>query len=545
MVPEDVVQKTQKTKPKVAVQANGLPEGVKILAVAGAPDPTTITPKTSDTPVAAPEIPETKVPPKSKPELKPKSEEKPEIELDHSLIHARTRIAPPEPKLAPDAPAPLSEASITLKTPAPKKRKAGRPKAGRLDVPRTIASQVSVNLPSAPRIAPVTPVAPSPPVAPPASAPAPIGPRRMSDIAPRRHPRHSQEATVQPTAAKTAPAEAKAPAKPAKRTRPMAHKVGVPAIHYAPVIAFSMRARARPRLVALAALGAISIGAACAYGVWMLTTKSVTGLASGLMQAGPKLIIEAGLLGVVYYIGRSLGQTAITYGIAREADARPVTLSRQLGIAINTFGRRLVLDIGYGLMELSVLVVGAVLFLTGGETWPIDANLQIGLIFSAYLVLLYALVALTLSRGLAGVNIALTNHRPTVAAKTGWKLFSHRIELIGPRFGALALELLLAVPLVALGIAFVVAAPPELHLLVTIGVGILAWLAGALFGVGTAAWWTMLYRQLVLTDRPGAEVALLSSRQPEDARRAPLALIVAFGTLVLTVTVILPWLKLG
>jgi len=55
----------------------------------------------------------------------------------------------------------------------------------------------------------------------------------------------------------------------------------------------------------------------------------------------------------------------------------------------------------------------------------------------------------------------------------------------------------------------------------------------------------MLYRQLVLTDRPGAEVALLSSRQPEDARRAPLALIVAFGTLVLAVTVILPWLKLG
>src|SRR6185369_17722227 len=35
MVPEDVVAKA---KPKVALQANGLPEGVKILPVAGAPD---------------------------------------------------------------------------------------------------------------------------------------------------------------------------------------------------------------------------------------------------------------------------------------------------------------------------------------------------------------------------------------------------------------------------------------------------------------------------------------------------------------------------
>ena len=69
-------------------------------------------------------------------------------------------------------------------------------------------------------------------------------------------------------------------------------------------------------------------------------------------------------------------------------------------------------------------------------------------------------------------------------------------------------------------------------------------LAGALLGVGTAAWWTVLYRQLVLTDRPQAVAALLSSRQPEDARRGPLALIVALSTLIAVVTVILPWLNL-
>jgi hypothetical protein len=262
------------------------------------------------------------------------------------------------------------------------------------------------------------------------------------------------------------------------------------------------------------------------------------------MAAGPKLGFEAVLLGLIYYVGRSLGQTAITYGIARESDQRPVTLSRQLGVAINTFGRRLVLDIGYGLAELTLIVLATLLLITGGAAWPIDQNLQIGLIFAAYLVLLYMLSALALSRGLAGVNLTLTRHRPGTAARIGWQLFSHRIELIGPRFGSLLLELLLAVPLIALGVAFVVAAPPELHLLVAVGAGFLAWLAGALLGVGTAAWWTTLYRQLVLIDRPGAMVALLSSRQPEDARRGPLALVVALSTLILVATLLLPWLKL-
>jgi len=90
-------------------------------------------------------------------------------------------------------------------------------------------------------------------------------------------------------------------------------------LHYAPVIAFSFRARVRPRLIGLAALATASLGVAAAYGVWVVLTRGVSGLAQQVTSHGPKLLIEVGLLAVVYYIGRSLGQAAITYGIVREA----------------------------------------------------------------------------------------------------------------------------------------------------------------------------------------------------------------------------------
>lgn len=493
MVSEDAVGKA---KPTVAVQANGLPEGVKILPV---------TPPSKDkTSNSEAEI--------TPPAPDPVAPAAPEASSQPSLVHARSRLAQATTESTPG--------------PQPKRRKPGRPKAGRLDVPRAIAASTPAALPAAPKI--TRPAAPAPTAA-------PAGPRRMSDLAPRRQPAAHAAPAKPPAAAHSKP----------HRHKPRPHRVGVPPLHYAPVLAFSLRARARPRLVALAALGALSLGAASAYGTWLLLSRGVTDLADGLMQAGPRLAIEALLLGIIYYLGRSIGQTAITYGIARESDQRPVTLSRQLGVAINTFGRRLLLDLGFGVVELAVIAVAVVLFVTGGTTWPMHSSLQHALVFCSYLALLYLLSALAVSRGIAGINLTLTKHRASTAAKLGWELFSHRIELIGPRFGALLLETLLAVPLVALAVAFVVTAPPGLHLAVAAGAGLLAWLAGAMLGVGTAAWWTMLYRQLVLTDRPGAVVALLSSRQPEDARRAPLALIVALGTLTVTATLALPWLNLG
>ncbi len=506
MVPELPVAKAAHIpKPPVAVQDNGLPEGVKILPVSSDSEPIEL-----GVEPAAPVIDEPAVA---------------SVEPTGDLIQHRARMQDP----------------AVASSGAPKRRKPGRPKAGRLDVPRAVASAAPAPLPSAPL--PIPPKRTHPvtaPVGPPASA---GGPRSMSDIAPRTAATRHKPAVVETEA--TQPDKADKLSKPTKVKKHRAHHVGVAPLHYAPVIAFSFRARIRPRLIGLAALATASLGVAAAYGVWVVLTRGVSGLANQITDAGPKLLIEVALLAAVYYIGRSLGQAAITYGIVREADQRPVTLSRQFGIAVNTFGRRLLLDIGFGLAELTLLAAGVALFISGGQAWPVDPNLQMGIIFSCYIVLLYLLSASAISRGLAGVNLTLTTDRSRTAAKVGWQLFSHRVELIGPRFGAIVMEAVLAVPLVAIGVALVLSAPSQYQVLVTVGVGILAWLAGALLGVGTAAWWTMLYRQLVIADRPSEAVAMLSSRQPEEARRAPLALIVALSTLIVAAIIILPWIQLG
>lgn len=489
VVPE-LPEATPKSAP--AVQVNGLPAGVEILPLGS----------------------------EAAPELGVEEVTLPDLPVaDSSLIHARPRLALPS-------------------EPVTKKRKPGRPKSGRLDRPHTaVASTVPTSLPSAPQITP--------------AVPATAGPRSMNDLARRSSAHANVPAKAERSeASETEPAPTqshspKSKIKSAKTHRPSAHRVGVAPLHYGPVIAFSLRARARPRLVGLAALGALALGASSAYGVWVLLNGGVSALAEHVMHSNSKLGAEAALLGVLYYIGRSLGHTAITYGIAREADQRPVSLSRQFGVAINTFGRRLTLDLGFGITEAALIAAGFGLFIAGGVSWPINASLQIGVVFAAYLALLYLLSALALSRGLAGVNLTLTTHKARTAARIGWQLFSHRIELIGPRFGAVLMEAVLAVPLIALGVALVVSAAPQYHPEVAIGAGLLAWLAGSLMGVGTAAWWALLYRQLVLADRPGAAVELLSARQPEDARRAPLAAIVALVTLVVAGTLLLPWINLG
>ena len=499
MVPEQSVPAAKKLS---KLQSNGLPEGVKILSL----DPSSEPPLFDAValPEAAVVTPTVTAP-----------------NQEDSIIHGRTRLG-----------------TISELPPVVKRRKPGRPKSGRLDVPRIIASNApTATLPSAPQITSTTFTAGASTTA----------PRSMSDLAPRRAstqpPTHRTTKLVTATEPAVAAKSHHAPA-PTRQKRIKAQRIGVPALHYGPIIAFSFRARTHPRFIGLAALGAASLGVAAVYGVWEMLSVGPVAVAARVLQAGPKLAGEAVLLALLYYIGRSIGQTAITYGIAREADQRPATLSRQFGVAINTFARRLKLDLMYGSMELTLIAAAIALFFSGGATWPVNANIQVGLLFGSYMVILYLLSALALSRGLAGVNLTLTTHTARTAAKVGWKLFSHRFELIGPRFGAALMEAVLAVPLVAIGVAFIVIAPSAYHVAVAIAAGLLAWLAGALLGVGTAAWWSMLYRQLVLTDRPNAAVALLSSRQPEEARRTPLVFIVALITLLIGVALALPWVQL-
>lgn len=267
-------------------------------------------------------------------------------------------------------------------------------------------------------------------------------------------------------------------------------------------------------------------------------------LATALQNPSRSLITQLIGLAALYYVGRTIGQAALTYGVAREADQRPVPLSKQLGVGINTFGRHLGMDMLYTAIQLALVAVIVILVMTGGQTWPTNIQVQMGALFVAFLLLLYLLAAMAITRGLAGVAITLTSERPKTAIKLGWRLFSHRFELLGLRFLAATIELILALPLAALAIAFVIAAPNSMRLLVTLGVTIIAWLTGALVGAGTAAWWVALYRQLVLADHPDRAVKLLSSRQPTEANRIPLALIVSTSTLLILAVIVAPWIKL-
>ncbi|HEV2353858.1 MAG TPA: hypothetical protein VGR89_06425, partial [Puia sp.] len=235
----------------------------------------------------------------------------------------------------------------------------------------------------------------------------------------------------------------------------------------------------------------------------------------------------------------------IVYGVAREEDHRPVSLSRQLGVGINTFASRLSLDLVFLVLELLVIAGIAALVMVGGSTWPVNAELQVGAIFFAFLILLYLGSALAVSRGLGSVILTLTGAPVIASVKEAWRLFSHRFELLAYKFFALVFELVLAAPFIILAAVLIMAAPASMHFLVAVGVAILAWVAGAMLGVGTAAWWSSLYRRLKEVDKPENPHHLLASRQPHEASRGGLALLVCLTTLLVTLSIALPWLKIS
>ena len=446
--------------------------------------------------------------------VKPEDEAKPAEHSDTSLNHVAIK--------SPTAPAADPAAEPTAGKPKPK-RKPGRPKATRLDAPKPPA-----DLPAAPKLT-VTPI-PEPEPTPVEKEASPASrhtlassrPRAMSDIRPP-HP---------PKPAHTAP------------KAPPAHKLGVPAIHYSPILAFSLRSRVQPLWLALGAAASVLLAAITGYATWLYLSGTINQVAQRIISGTPQLVGELVVLAALYYIGRSLSQTALIYGLAREADHRPVSLSRQLGIAVNTFTRRLGLDIGYAVLELVILYLAGALVLMGGSHWPIDINWQVVALFSAFLVMLYLLTALALARGLAGVALTLGPHTVAASAKVGWRLFSHRLELVFVRCLAIATEAALVLPIAAVAIALIVASPSSMHVLVALGVGLLALIAGALLGAGTAAWWTALYRRLTeLQSGHDPDAPLLSNHQSPEARRGPLTFIVALSTLLLCAALALPWLN--
>jgi hypothetical protein len=540
---------TGRAKPSVAVGADGLPEGVKILPITPgaktAPSPLTaalITHETSQPPAETPKSP-AKTGTGSTPIIK-----------QRSRITIEAGDAPGDDTKANDPAAPPSARPEPAPTTKAKKRKPGRPKAGRLDAPApsvTSTPTPNISATTAPS-ATETISATTAPTATAAAKPPLGGPRRLSDIAPR-HPSRGRSHTTPvaaggpeiaaTTTAKTEAAkplpQSKSQPKPAK---PSVHKVGVPPLHYGHILGASLRARAKGRWLFLGSLAAATFAVVIGYFAWIFLTGGLPSLAVTLMHATPALIGEVGLLAVLYYIGRSVGQGAIIYGLTREADARPVPLSHQISVGINTFGRRFTLDLLVGAAELVLIVAGAKLLVEGGS-WNLPVQLQIGLLFAGFLGILYLLTGLALTRGLAGVAITITVQPPLAAAKLGWRLFSHRLELVALRFLTGTLELLLAVPLAALALALILTVPAAWHIPVAITVGLLAWLAGALFGAGTAAWWTALYRRLVKVEQPNDAPRLLTGYNTESPQPGSLTAVVAVSSFLIAAALALPWLK--
>lgn len=504
MVPEP----TPKIKESnIKVESNGLPEGVKILPVEGAaPEPPAPDPEPeSDTK----EIQEDTI----EPPVEPSEEGEP-------LIKPRVRIAGVDDE-------PLDDKS--------KKKLRGRPKAGKLDVPKVAPKPAADPLPPAPLSA---------------TKPEPTPMKKMSDITiakskPEPPPQKVEQKTEKPVAAPKQKAVHHSLFAPKKPKKPAVHHPSVPPIHYGAVLGFTFRSRFQLELVSIMAVSAAVLAAVAGFGAWLLVTGRLSSVARHFSHPGTVTIAELVLLICLYYVGRSVGQSAIVYGVAREEDHRPVSLSRQLGVGINTFANRLSLDIVFLALELLVVAGIAALVAVGGSNWPVNAELQVGALFFAFLILLYLGSALAISRGLGSVILTLTGSGVLGSVKEAWRLFSHRFELLAYKFLALAFELVLAAPFIILAAALVMAAPSSMHIPVAIGVGVLAWVAGAMLGVGTAAWWSSLYRRLVEIDKPEGTHHLLASRQPQEASRSGLALLVCLTTLLVTLSIALPWLKLS
>lgn len=401
--------------------------------------------------------------------------------------------------------------------PKPRKRKPGRPKAGRLDVPKAITSTTQAAPTPDPKPKNESGVT-RPAEATPAPAPEPSK-RQFSDITHRpTKPRHQEP--------------------PAHHV----HRVGVAPLHFGSVISFSLRAQAKRHHLILAMASALLAGIMATIGAWYLLTTSPAAVMQVLANHWLVAAVEAVALLKLYYIGRTIGHAAITYGVAREADHRPVSLTWQLSAAVNSFTRRLRLDSLYALTQIALLSAMTALLLTGGARWPVPAMIQILALYSAFLVLLYLMAAAAITRGLAGVAVILTNLSTAEAYKLGWQLFRHRLELVGIRLLSCIVELIVVLPLLAAGISLYLFLPAGLHAVAAIGIGLVTWLIGSLMGAGSASWWAGVYRKIIMLDQPAQQFELLASRLPGPARGRYLVILAAISGFLLASVLLIPLL---
>ncbi len=385
-----------------------------------------------------------------------------------------------------------------------KRRKPGRPKSGRLDAPktespallnhtRTVVPSTAPHIPEAPRLQPHA--------------------HRLNDIAPQPKVKLAQ-----------------APIPPA-----------VPA-GYGEITVETWRERFHLKYLFLAGVPAVSIALLAGGIAAVFTNGSLQLVVSRTQEASVAVAVEITLIGCLYYIGRSLGHSAILYGAARRSDHRPAPLSRWVGVAVNSFGRRLGFDIVTNLAQLAVLGLMLALVLTGGIDWQLPEWGQTAALFIAFLALTYLLTGLGVTQGFGRVGLTLAEISNREALGIGWNFFRRHFELVGVKLLGLVAELILIIPLAAATITAAVYVPHDLVWLAALVVALAVIICGALIGAGAAVWWQAAYRQLVRRDRITEAVHLLSSHQPERPRPAALIGVTILATVFVLAATIWPWL---
>ncbi len=450
----------------------------------------------------------------------------------------------------------------------PKRRKPGRPKAGRLDTAAASSIAITTNAPAEPEartfshfanavVAPTgsltsetteavvdepavtveatpavneppqpAPIAPQPPAAPRLR---PVGgPRRLSDIAPRRSVASHHPDTA---AKKSENQKVSSPAKSAEQP-----------VEWSGIVGASLHERVRPvpftwSLLPATFLALIAGGAALA----LLENRFEVAWAA-TQTAGWAVWGEIAFVLGLYYISHSLVSSALTFGASRRAAHRPVPAIRQWGVAINSFAPRLLLDTVITIKQLALVAIGTGLVMVGGSSWGVPEWLQLAALVIAFLVLLYLSAGLVLVQGLGRVAVTLAPLSLWRAVRVCWNLFRNHFELVGMRVISLILELVLLVPFAALVVSLMLYAPAELSWLTAVTVAAVALLAGALCGAGTTAWWEAAYRHLVEHDRAAAAVRLLAGRPAEKSGRWALAFVIILTTAFTSLAIAWPWL---
>ena len=370
-----------------------------------------------------------------------------------------------------------------------RKRKPGRPKAARLDIP---ALQPSITkFAQQPTDAASSVVAPPLPKAIGAASDAPA--RTLSDIS------HSKP--------------------PEAIRRPVTNVINQP-VPFNDLMSASLRGRFNAIHLALALLPAALLGIVAAFIVTVVAGRAVTPELllpkDGMVRIAGELLI----LGAIYYAARSFTQGAIMFGAARQLDHRPIPVARWFDTSARSFMVRLRFDVMMGMKQLAVtgLIVGLVY--TGGMPWPVPAWVQLGLLFATHLLLVYLLVGLMLSQGLGHTALVLSTITARQAIRLGWTFFRHHFELLGLKGLTLLFEMVLLFPLVAAIAATILLLPEQQSWPLAAGIGVGVALAGTSMGAASALWWQSAYRRLVRTERLGEAVGLLGGRKPGPGTQA-------------------------